>query len=265
MQTHTDPTSKLARRQARRDAARSTRSGRKKQKRKSGGTPVGDLLAQLHRGEGVRSVLARFHGLDSDGRAWLLQWEELLNSCPTNHLRRKIVEHFLRTFEFVKQSGARVGVTGPEAFVGHRHAIATETHERVCPLTGEYRITKPGDRIHCPAARAGGLAAFDKRGPRTLDGYRQRMREAGLFGSNQPPPDAVDAVLPESHDGLGSWAYAHHWLRLPPSAEMRRRWGMRPPREVPAAPRATKRAPASRDGEPETLAAVIDAELRRLD
>ena len=194
-------------------------------------------------------VLQSAFGTDSAGRAWLARFRALLKPLPTEHLRRQVTGHFLRLWSLAARHGSQWRVVAPAAFVGHEHEIAEFVDEY-----GEY-LTK---RVYVPKRRAGGMAAREKRSPRTLHRYRRVLRGgsggAAIMRSVQPPQAAEDATRPR--DEGSCWAYAQHWLLLRPSPEMIRRWtgqGETPP--VPA--RAAAQTPASTD----ELRAVL-AELR---
>lgn len=207
----------------------------------------------LARGELIAAVLASVLGSCSAGRAAQAMWLAFLSSIPTLGVRRRVLEHFLRTFEGAERHGSQWRVIGAAGFVGRDHErVPRAPVERVDPDTGEYSYQRPRgypsdpERRHCPSESAGGIAAHSGRSPHTLRRYRAEMRRGQLIGSEQPPYDAPDAVRPRRGDGR--WAYAQLWLRMPPTPEMIRRWRGRtaaPLRElarraqdVPAHPRA---------------------------
>lgn len=186
----------------------------------------------LAAGELIGAVLASFLGNCSAGRAMQAVWLAFLAQLPTLGRRRRVLEHFLRTFDAAELHGSQWRVIGAGGYVGRQHEdIGAEQVERVDALTGEYTFEvpkgypcDPGKR-HCPARRggsAGGLAAHSHRSPKQLNRYRQTLRAGKIMASEQPPHDAPDAVRPRRPDG--TWAYAQHWLALPPTPEMLARW-----------------------------------------
>lgn len=200
----------------------------------------------LARGEPLMAVLQSLLGTDSAGRAALGTWLSFLATLATLDTRRRVVEHFLRTFEHCERHGSMWRVVDRRAFVGRQHEDVDDelARESIDPESGEvlHRVHRhyPRDeqRRHCPAARAGGLAAHSGRSPRTLNRYRASLRGAQIMGSAQPPAEAPDAVRPRRSDG--TWAYAQHWLVLPPTPAMLERWRgrtaaspLRPPTPLP--------------------------------
>jgi hypothetical protein len=215
----------------------------------------------LARGEPLTAVLASHLGSDSAGRAALGQWLAFLGGFPTLHVRRQVLEHYLRTFERAELHGRQWRATGPSTYVGRQHELAPEMVEYLDPETGEFLTRESGKfvRKHVPARRAGALSASQRRSPRTLNRYRQSLRAARILASAQPPVGASDAATPRTGDGR--WAYAQHWLVLPPTPEMLRRWRAfsarrkaRPasrPVPAPLAPRADDLRALSRHAERE--------------
>jgi len=193
----------------------------------------------LARGEPLSEVLRSFLGDCSAGRAALGTWLSYLATLPTVHVRRAVLEHFLRTFEAAQHHGAQWRVVGPGGFTGKQHLPAER--EQLDPMTGEITPGQSYPRTpakrHCPKRSAGGIAARSGKSPRTCNRYRAALRDGGLIGSTQPNATASDAVLPRSGDGR--WAYAQHWLRFPPTPEMLRRWRGRR-RQPPVRPTAPK-------------------------
>lgn len=177
----------------------------------------------LHEGLALSLVVGSFCGHDSAGRAAQAAWLQFLSRLPTLHSRRAVLEHFLRTFNGAKKHGAQWRVVDASGFVGRRHV--QRPRSVVDPESGEVLDAGELERVHCPSGEAGGLAALQGRSPRQLDRYRHWLRLVGILGSAQPRADAPDAVRPRSGDGR--WAYAQHWLRMPPTPEMLRRWGAR--------------------------------------
>lgn len=175
----------------------------------------------LHSGVPLLQVLQSFLGTDSQGKAATATWLQRLAQLPTLASRRRVVEHFLRTFEHAQLHGSQWRVIGAGAFVGHQHEPAALI-ERFDQDTGE--VTFKLKRRPCPSASAGGLSARSGRSPRQLHRYRASLRDAGLMKSRQPPSDATDARLPKPRGANGQWAYAQHWLPEPPTAEMLSRW-----------------------------------------
>jgi hypothetical protein len=174
----------------------------------------------LHRGEALAAVLASVLGTCSAGRAAQATFlQRLADAAPTLRVRRRLLEHWLRTFERATQHGSQWRVIGADAFVGRQHG-PLELTERFDLETGEVHHTSK--RRYCPAARAGGLSAHSDRSPRTLHTYRGRLRTAQLMGSKQPPYNASDAKRPRNPDG--QWAYAQHWLTFAPPPALLARW-----------------------------------------
>lgn len=197
----------------------------------------------LARGEPIARVLQSHLGTDSAGRAALGTWLSYLSTLPTLELRRRVVEHYLRTFDYAQRHGSMWRVVDRRAFVGRQHEDVDDelALERIDPESGEVvhrphkRYRSDPTRRHCPAARAGGLAAHTGRSPRTLNRYRASLRGAAIMASTQPPVGAPDAVRPRRSDG--TWAYAQHWLVLPPTPAMLERWRGRTAPPVPLPPK----------------------------
>lgn len=227
----------------------------------------------LAAGATIAAVLWSFLGSCSAGRAAMRRWLEYLATIPTLRRRRAVLEHFLRTFNGARLHGSMWRVIGPEGFVGAQHVdVPREPVERVDPVTGEYTYelargypnkgpkgrSDPNKR-HCPSASAGHLAAHQGRAPHTLNAYRKHMREGGIIGSEQPPYNAPDAVRPRRSDG--TWAYAQHWLRVPPTPEMLARWRGRTALPSWALPELGNECGAPRADELGALQELVDAQL----
>lgn len=176
----------------------------------------------LAAGAPLLAVLISFLGADSAGRAETARWLQALAELPTLHSRRAVLAHFLRTFEHAQLHGSQWRAVDHRAFVGRAHELERELSEHFDMATGEVSHVERIRRRHCPAKRAGGLAARSGRSPRQLHRYRAHLRAAELMCSKQPPVDASDAVRPRASDGR--WAYAQHWLARPPTPEMLSRW-----------------------------------------
>lgn len=185
----------------------------------------------LAAGAPLSEVIASFCGACSAGRAATALWLQFLMMIPTLHSRRKVLEHFLRTFNGARLHGAQWRVVDAAGFVGAQHERVPLELERIDPTTGEYTCERPKgyrsdpEHRHKRAPRgfgAGGLADLSKRSPRQLNRYRATLRAGRIIASRQPPYDATDAVRPRRSDG--TWAYAQHWLVLPPTPEMLARW-----------------------------------------
>lgn len=194
-------------------------------------------------------VLQSAFGTDSAGRAWLQRFWGILEPLPTEHLRRQVTGHFLRMWSLAARHGSQWRVIAPQAFVGHEHEI-----QEIVDEFGEFLVK----RVYVPKRRAGGMAAREKRSPRTLHRYRRVLRGGGggeaIMRSEQPPQTAEDAIRPRTEGAC--WCYAQHWLLLRPSPEMIRRWtGKGPTPPMPA--RAAAQTPESA----EELRAIL-AELR---
>ncbi len=214
----------------------------------------------LHAGVPLLAVLTSFLGTCSAGRAAVATWLQFLATLPTLQSRRRVLEHFLRTFEFAQQHGAQWRAVDHRAFVGRAHVLELEHVEHYDQDTGEVSHTPRVRRRHCPATCAGGLAARSGRSPRQLHRYRASLRDGGVMGSTQPPEHARDAVKPRSGDGR--WAYAQHWLRFPPTPELVSRWRGRqrkaPVRRTTAPARVFTAAQAPRVHELKALGAVAE-------
>jgi hypothetical protein len=191
-------------------------------------------------------VIASLCGGCSAGRAWQRAIGDLLAQLPTEHLKREVLEHFLRTFQLAERRGSQWRVVSPGAYVGRQKILRPTIVEVVDPESGEVIARDDGDAMrHCPAESAGGLAAKQEKAPRTLIRYRGYLRDAqenaledrdrgrrrplgprAIMASHQPKFSGSGAVVP--HTEGATWAYAQHWLTLPPSPEMLVRWGARP-------------------------------------
>lgn len=187
----------------------------------------------LAAGAPLRHVVGSAVGYCSAGMVWQSAIWQLLEQLSSDRLRRAVLGHFLRLFGHARQHGSTWRVVDDAGFVGHQH----EERDVVDEQTGEVRRK----RCHVPArrgGRAGGMAAHERRSPRQLHRYRRALRGAdretprggstsrGLMRSVQPPRDGSGAVVPRAEGSC--WAYSQHWLLLPPSPEMLRRWGARP-------------------------------------
>lgn len=217
----------------------------------------------LARGEPLMAVLQSFLGTCSAGRAALGTWLSFLATLPTLGTRRRVVEHFLRVFDLAERHGSQWRVVDRSAFVGRQHELVPRTVEVLDDVTGELQLVElPNElrRVYCPAGRAGGLAARSGRSPRQLNRYRAHLKGAQIMASAQPPADASDAVRPRRSDG--TWAYAQHWLVLPPTPAMLERWRGRtalPP--SPPAPAGRQRFSAvqpPRSGDLQALSALVE-------
>ena len=204
----------------------------------------------LAAGQPLIFVLQSAFGTDSAGRAWLRHFWGVLEPLQTELLRRQVTGHFLRMWSLAGLHGSQWRVVAPAAFVGHEHEQAEIVDEN-----GEFK-TK---RVYVPKRRAGGMAAREKRSPRTLHRYRRVLRGGtggeAIMRSQQPPSSADDAVKPR--DEGSCWAYAQHWLLLRPSPEMIRRW-------TGGAGKPPHAAPLAAPGSPESVEELrsILAELR---
>lgn len=223
----------------------------------------------LARGEPIGAVLASFLGTCSAGRAAEGMWLSFLSTLPTLHVRRSVLEHFLRTFNGARLHGAQWRVVDSAGFVGRQHnQVPREPLERVDPETGEYSFERPHgypsapDWTYCPGESAGGLAALSDRSPRQLNRYRHALRAGKLMASKQPPYDAPDATRPRRANG--KWAYAQHWLRVPPTPEMLARWRGRPA-ETRRRPQVLSQMPFSAAQAPRAAELQDMAELVEID
>ena len=198
------------------------------------------MLAALADGAPLSHVIGMLVGEDSAGRAAHGMILQILSDLPTLHSRRKVLEHFLRTFEWCHQHGSQWRVTGAEAFVGQVRQTLTELIEKFDPDRGEVTHEEVTSEKYLPSESAGGLAAHSDRSPRQLHRYREFMRKGGLMRSQQPPSEASDAEKPRSPDGR--WAYAQHWLAFRPTPAMVARWKHWAPmrRKAPQRPKAVR-------------------------
>ncbi len=207
-------------------------------------------LAMLDQGRGLAEVMISAFGNCSAGQVWQSAMHDLLEALPTYGLRRRVLGHFLRWFGSAKMHGSQWRVVNADGFVGRAVETVRELDEQhVDELTGEVTETFRERTAHVPAfrgGRAGGLAAHEKRAPRTLHRYRhvlrgglncthkprsargRYLRQSGagaIVASSQPPKTASDAVMPRRPGA--EYPYAQAWLLLPPSPEMLSRWGCR--------------------------------------
>jgi hypothetical protein len=208
-------------------------------------------------------------GDDSGGRAGQAAWLRYLHTLPTLESRYAELEHFLRTFARPSRHGSKYVVKDHHGYVGKQHGeLVPIVREVIDPESGEVLEQETGKfrRAHVPADCAGAIAArmlAPQRGrrarkqgksPRQCNRYRRNLRRAGIMSSTQPPKDAKDAKKPRSGDGR--WAYAQHWLLLPPTPAMIRRWGHAPaPTPAPAPERP--RGPSSPVHVKDELAAAV--------
>lgn len=238
-------------------------------------------LALCFEGRGQAEVLASAFGTDSAGREWQRQVRELLADCATPELRRRVLQHFLRLLDRMKKHGSMFRVVDDQGFVGAAVETVREPSETVIDeLTGEVFVKYKSRKVHVSAFRggsAGGLAAREKRCPRTLHRYRHVLRggkrclvkqrspkgrylrqcgPGGVIGSSHPKKGDSGAVMPKRVDA--EYPYAQHWLRLPPSPEMLRRWGYKAPaaKDVPKVDIGSPALPRL-PGEPEALRSVL--------
>lgn len=238
----------------------------------------GLALHMLYRGDPLPHVLVQAFGDDSGGRAWQWAMSACLEQIPTRPLRRRVLEHFLRLFAGARRHGSQWRVVDEHGYVGRQRERGDRIVERFDESTGEvtHEILEVG--THVPGKRAGGLSArcFVHRCPRTLGEYRAKLRDAqphpepiGKRGKNrrrpsgelavmrscQPKPTDSGAVMPQ-HDGA-TFAYAQHWLTLPPSAAMLEEWGARPSGRASAAPRLGSAELPRLPSDPEQLIALL--------
>lgn len=232
----------------------------------------------LHRGDPVPHVLVAAFGADSAGRAWIDRMSQLLEQIPTAPLRRRVLEHFLRLFAGARRHGSQWRVVDRHGYVGRQVELGDRIVEKFDADTGEVTHDLVEARVHVPGASAGGLAArsFDRRCPRTLIEYRAKLRDAqphavpigtrgrdrrrpagplAVMGSCQPKVTDAGAVAPLAAGSC--WAYAQHWLTLPPSPAMLEQWGARPNARASAAPRLGSAELPRLPSDPEQLRAVL--------
>lgn len=231
----------------------------------------------LHRGDPLPHVLVCAFGGDSGGRAWVEQMSALLEQIPTMALRRRVLGHFLRLFAGARRHGSMYRVVDELGYVGRQRELGDRVVEKFDETTGEvtHEILEVGE--HVPGAAAGGLAVREHRCPRTLIEWRARLRDAqphpepigkrgtnrrrprgplAVMASSQPKPTDSGAVMPKREGAC--WAYAQHWLTLPPSAAMLEQWGARPDGRASAAPRIGSAELPRLPDEPEQLRAVLE-------
>jgi hypothetical protein len=245
-------------------------------------------LWMLSIGRGLHEVMASAFGSCSAGMVWQRAMWDLLGELETDRLRRRVLGHFLRWFGRAKRHGSQFRVVDSSGFVGRAVETVRELDEQWVDDCGEVHERYTSREQHVPAfrgGRAGGMAAEDKRSPRTLHSYRRVLRgglrcevkprsakgrylrqegEGALVVTRQPPKrrangEESDAVFPK----VGDYAYAQAWLSLPPSPEMLARWGEKRPapangRKVELGSKRLPRLP----GEPEALRTVL-ADLRQ--
>lgn len=228
-------------------------------------------LGMLKHGANLVAVMCSAFGESDAGRLWQADMRALLETLPTLHTRRCVLQHFLRWFSGAVMHGSRWRVVDAAGYVGRQHEL------RIDPKTGKPEINpKTGKprRFHFPGKLPGTLAAADDKLPRQLNRYRRHLRGAdrstargkstarGLVGCEQPAFWDSDAVVP--HTEGSTWAYGQAWLLRPPSPEMVRRWVADAPADAPA---ATTRAQVAQHGlpsEPDALAHML-YELRAED
>lgn len=231
----------------------------------------------LHRGDPLPHVLVCAFGADSAGRVWIERMSQLLEQIPTVALRRRVLGHFLRLFAGARRHGSQWRVVDESGYVGRQVERRDRVVEQLDPVTGEvtHEILEVGD--HVPGDSAGGMAAREHRCPRTLIEWRARLRDAqphpepigkrgrdrrrpsgelAVMRSCQPKPTDRGAVVPRREGAC--FAYAQHWLTLPPSAAMLEQWGARPDGRASAAPRIGSAELPRLPGEPEALRDVLE-------
>lgn len=235
------------------------------------------MLAQ---GRGLLEVMASAFGSCSAGMVWQNAVHDLLCELPTLALRRRVLGHFLRWFGAAKMHGSQWRVVNADGFVGRAVETVSELDEVHVDEFGEVTERHKSRTVHVPAmrgGRAGGLAAHEKRAPRTLHRYRRVLRgghrcehkpvspggrylrqtgPGAIVASSQPPVHAPDAVVPKTPGA--EYAYAQAWLLLPPSPEMLLRWGAKPSpaKNGPHVELGSKRLPRL-PSEPEALSALL--------
>ena len=246
-------------------------------------------LALCAERRGQAEILASAFGTDSAGREWQRQVRELLADLATPELRRRVLQHFLRLLDHMKKHGSMFRVVDAAGFVGRAVESVRELDETIVDeLTGEVFCKYKTRSLHVPAFRggsAGGLAVREGRCPRTLHRYRNVLRggkrvprderprspkgrylrqcgPGGVLGSSHPKKGDSGAVMPKSPDA--QHPYAQHWLTLPPSPEMLRRWGYKAP-VAKHAPKVDLGSPAlpRLPGAPEALRDVLRAVRER--
>jgi len=212
---------------------------RRSERRKQRATAFGYQLAMLAAGAPLVDVIASACGASDAGRMHAERWRVLLAEIPQKAHRRRVFEHYLRTFNGARLHGSQWRVVDAEGYVGQRYAMGWR--EDVDDSTGE--VTKRWGRVHMPAKSAGGLAAQQQSprtdggniSPRSCDRYRELMRAGKLIGSEQPNGEkADDAYWPARDDA--QYPYGQLWLTLPPSPEMIAAWLANPPPVHPKRP-----------------------------
>lgn len=211
-----------------------THTGQKRKESAGQGSSPHAFARELAMLSGVRDrkrpiddVIWAICGADSAGRAAALSWLGHLRGLPTLESRCADVEQFLRLFARPRRHGSQWRATGSESFAGRQHTLISQEAADRAFEAGEH--PSRDRRRYLPKKSAGGIAARchssrDKRaGVSVSTCHRRRasLRRGGIIASAQPPWNASDAVLPKTG---GKWPYAQHWLLLPPTPEMLRRW-----------------------------------------
>jgi hypothetical protein len=205
-------------------------------------TAHGYELAMMANGAPLMDVVNRHCGSSDAGRMHADRWRLLLAEIPQRAHRRRVFEHYLRTFNGARPHGSQFRVVDAEGYVGKRYAMGWRD---VVDANGKKR--RVWGRCHVPSDRAGGLAQRQGTSPRSCDRYREIMRAGKLIDSAQPPridkttgKPPADAWWPAGDDP--AYPYGHLWLTRPPSHEMIRRWLATPPPEHPKRPALGKTA-----------------------
>lgn len=215
-------------------------------------SPHGRMLALLARGETFETVLLELHGRERDGLARTAQCLVDLTRVPSLRLRRKWVEHYLRTLEWaqpvrVHGKGLQWRVIDADGYVGRDRELRAEIEDSIDPVSGDVDQQWVERRRYCPGKRAGGLAAHSGRCPRTLRDHRAGLRALGWLETKRPRKRLPD----------GRFTYAQHWA-VHPTRAMVKRWTEWGP--------ARKRRLAERQRQLRAeMAADIRAELRDFD
>jgi len=239
----------------------------------------------LHRGDPLPHVLVAAFGACSAGRAWIDRMTMLLEQIPTPALRRRVLEQFLRLFAGARRHGSQWRVVDRHGYVGRQVELGDRVVEMFDQETGEVTHDVVEARSHVPGKSAGGLSArcHEHRCPRTLIEYRAKLRDAqphavpigkrgrdrrrpagplAVMMSCQPKVTDAGAVAPLREGSC--WAYAQHWLTLPPSPAMLEQWGARPNTRASAAPRLGSAELPRLPSDPEQLSALLER-VRRPD
>jgi len=111
---------------------------RRSERRKQRATAFGYQLAMLAAGAPLVDVIASACGASDAGRMHAERWRVLLAEIPQKAHRRRVFEHYLRTFNGARLHGSQWRVVDAEGYVGQRYAMGWR--EDVDDSTGEVTL-----------------------------------------------------------------------------------------------------------------------------